>query len=462
MFSSYFLHLVHRDKRSPKSKYDKNYDQFLERHFADVGEKHLDKKQQYKDAQSDDDSDDHDSQHNSDHDSDGDHDSDHDSDDHGKGKNTDDDHEDAGDAKDDAESYGVDHGWYYDNQKDYERIKALSEKQVVELLKKPENCKQYEKDGMVCATCEDPETGDNSESCAFSSQPNDKKVAYLSKKSHNYKTPKRVEAEDAADEGHEENEDDDEAAVNPSPTGPKPLRSESEDADYGAYKLAGTDHDVEDYDEPKFGQFRATEPSQTEKYVNDFEIIPQKQFESKNLNQALTNFNTKDWKNCNKIMKGDMTCYYCKDHKGAVQEECMFISASNPKNYKVERHESMKYDNTKKPSKSSAYKIAPVTPQPDFFAEKPEDQDKKQRFARLRIGRPLMPTRASVKSTAEPLVTPKSSFVDPNEHDDYSSSPNKKTIKRTVAIRKKVFDNDRYEPAESRAISFRSFVRHFD
>lgn len=380
-----------------------------------------------------------------------------------------DDGEDAGDAKADAEDYGVDHDWYYSGKSDYERIKALSEKQVEELHKKPGNCKHYEKDGMVCATCEDPETGDNSESCAYASNPNDKKVAYLSKKSHNYKKSQPAEVEEGHESNDDESEDEEEAAVNPPPKGPKPLKSkfktESEDADYGAYKLAGTDDDVEDYDEPKFGQIRVEEPITTEKYVNDFEIIPQKQFESRNLNQAFTDFKTKDWSSCNKLMKGDMTCYYCKDHKGAVQEECMFISASNPKSFKVERHESKKYDNTKKPTnpvKKAAYTFATDSPQSAAFKVEEGGMDKKQKFARLRIGRPLMPTKASVKSTAEPLVTPKSSFVDPNEHDDYADSANKKTIKRTVSIQKKFYDNDRFEPAESRAISFRSFVRHFD
>jgi hypothetical protein len=441
----------HRERRSPRSKYDDNYDKFLERHFSDVGEKHLDKKEAYKESQADEDySDDHEPATK-------------------KGKKTNDDDEDGeGDTKGDVETYGTDHDWYYDGRKDYERIKALSEKQVEELLKKPGNCKHYEKDGMVCATCEDPDTGDNSESCAYSSVPKDKKVAYLSKKSHNYKKPQPVEGEENADEGQEddESEDEEEAAVNDPPTGPKPAKSESDDADYGAYKLAGTEDDVEDYDEPKFGQIRVADLSTTEKYTNDFEIIPQKQFETKNLNQALTDFATKDWSSCNKLMKGDMTCYYCKDHKNAVQEECMFVSASNPKNFKVERHETKNYDNSKKPSanRNAAYRSAVyVTPQPSVFDESTEDKSKKERFARLRIGRPLMPTKASVKTTAEPLVTPKSNFADPTEHDDYSTSPSKKSIKRTVSMfRKSAYDDDKFEPAESRAISFRSFVKHFE
>lgn len=348
----------------------------------------------------------------------------------------------------------------------------MSEQQVVELEKKAGNCKYFEKDGMVCATCADPDTGDNSESCAYSSQPDDKKVAYLTRKSHNYKTAQPVEVEEPGT-ANDESEDQEEVAINPPPKGPKPLKqahqvSEAEDADYGAYKLAGNNDDVADYDEPKFGHFKV-EPMKSqklvknEKLVNDFEIIPQAKFEAKNLNQALTDFETKDWSKCNKIMKGDMTCYYCKDHKGATQEECMFISSSNPKNFKVERVETKKYDNTKpsvpvKPTKKpiyqtaatdSSYKMSPIVV-----------PDVKEKFARLRIGRPLMPTRAA-KSTAEPLVTPKTS-INPNSHSDYQNANNKKAIKRMISVKKKVFDNDYYQPSESRAVHFESLVRHFE
>lgn len=430
-------------RRSP-SKYDDEYSKFIQRNFGEAGEKYLDKTDEYKQAQQEE------------------------SDGHGDGQ----DYEEKSAAGDDDESesesegagnskandYEVDNDWYYKGKEDYERIKALSERQVAELHKKPGNCKHYEKDGMVCATCEDPDTGDNSESCAYSSQPDDKKVAYLSKKSHNYKKPHPVEVEEP--ENHDdESEDQEEIAVNPPPTGPKPLKhkSESEDADYGAYKIADTNDDVEDYDEPKFAHIKV-EPK-----VNDFEIIPQSKFESRNLNQAYSDFKTKDWSNCNKLMKGEMTCYYCKDHKNAVQEECMFISASNPKNFKVERHETKNYDNSRKaptPTKKPYYQ-SPTERSQSLRVSPIVVPDKRERFARLRVGRPLVPTRPSIKSTAEPLVTPKTS-LNPNTHDDYLNTNSKKAIKRTISIRKKVFDNDFYQPAESRAIHFESHVRHFE
>lgn len=375
--------------------------------------------------------------------------------------------EEGGGGGHSADEYGVDHDWFYNSATDYERIRALSEKQVAELQKKPGNCKHYEKDGMLCSTCEDPETGDNSESCAYSSEPNDKKVAYLSKKSHNYKKPRPAETEEP-ENTEDEDEAQEEAAVNPPPKGPKPSKqySEADETDYGAYKLAGTNDDVADYDEPKFAQIKA-EPAK----LNDFEIIPSTDFQSTNLNQAFSDFKTKDWSKCNKLMKGDMTCYYCKDSKGAVQEECMFVSASNPKNFKVQHNESKNWDENKGSSKTTK---RPVTKKPTSSTKKPfisarsadikidpASSAKKERFARLRMGRPLMPTKATIKSTAEPLVTP-ATILNPINHEDYKNSANKKTIKRTVSYKKKYSDNDRYQPQESRAIHFESHVRHIE
>lgn len=377
-------------------------------------------------------------------------------------------HEDEEGGGHDAAEYGVDHDWFYNSGTDYERIRALSEKQVAELQKKPGNCKHYEKDGMLCSTCEDPETGDNSESCAYSSEPDDKKVAYLSKKSHNYKKPHAAETEEP-ENTEDEDEAQEEAAVNPPPSGPKPSKhlSEAEESDYGAYKLADNNEDIEDYtDELK------SAPIKVEPKKKDFEIVPSADFQSTNLNQAFSDFKTKDWSKCNKLMKGDMTCYYCKDFKGAVQEECMFVSASNPKNFKVQHNEksknwdedkgallTTKRPNTKKSTTSTKKPV--ISARSETVQIDPASSAKKERFARLRMGRPLMPTRATLKSTAEPLVTP-ATILSPINHDDYKSSASKKTIKRTVSFRQKYSDNDRYQPEESRAIHFESHVRHIE
>lgn len=356
----------------------------------------------------------------------------------------------------------------------------MSAKQVHELQKNPKNCKHVEKDGMNCATCEDPDTGDTSESCTYLSQPKEKKLAYLSKKSHNTKKkPKPVEVDDGATSaGEEEAEEDEEKPIYPPPKG-KPLKtvtSESEDADYGAYKLAGHNDDVDDYESaPKFAQLKAepkSQQQQQQKKTNlkakksnhatpitehDFEIIPRTEFKSRNLNQALTDFKTKNWEKCDKIMKGDMTCYACKDHKGAKQEECMFIQESNPKSFKVEHREARDYD------ENSRRKKPTTTTEASVKLPKSHETVKKEKFARIRMGRPLMPTKAP-KVTAEPLYTPNP--LNPVNY-DHSFMENKKAIKRTINIKRKIRKsspsiipdiNDSDET--TKATSFVSYVEH--
>lgn len=280
----------------------------------------------------------------------------------------------------------------------------------------------------------------------------------MSKKSHNYKTP--VEVEEPANHD-DESEDQEEAPVTPSSKVSRPAKqykSELEDAgDYGAYKLAGYNSDVDDYDEhEKFAHLKV-EPKNNAEGKSDFEILPQSQFKTRNLNEALTDFNTKDWSKCSKVMKGDMTCYYCKDAKGATQEECMYISSSNPKNIKVERKESSQYNhNSRKPSSTSdaveiikpaALKVGPIVP------------DNRERFARLRMARPLMPTKSVAR--AEPLVTPKiSTNINPVDYIHFDPTF-KKTIKRKVSYRQRKnfdFDFDFLEP--SRVGKFENHVRH--
>lgn len=134
-------------RKAPPSKYEDHYNKFLSEHFADTAEKYVDGKDEYKSAsnEKEDDEEEHDE--------------------------AEEEHEESNDEKsndddDDEHEEVEDHDFVYRNNNDYERIKALSEKQVAELHKKPGNCKNYEKDGMVCSVCVDPDTGDTSEVCA--------------------------------------------------------------------------------------------------------------------------------------------------------------------------------------------------------------------------------------------------------------------------------------------------------
>lgn len=303
------------------------------------------------------------------------------------------------------------------------------------------------------------------QSCAYASEPNDKKVAYLSKKSHNFKTP-QVEAAEAeeseqSDDDDEEAEEDEDKATSASKKSTE-NKSELKDAgEYGAYRLASFNSDI-DYDEPKFAHYKTSlsNKPRSEKLI---ELLPVSkvggnQFKSRNLNQALTDFNTKDWSKCNKVMKGELTCYYCKDAVGATQEECMFVSSTNPKNIRVERHETKNYDtNSQRPAPTVPSLVSTTIGHSAALKAAP----KPERFARLRMARPLMPTKASKIETAEPLVTPKTSLESyfGDDSTNPTSSNFKKTIKRTILSKTKKFTDD-YIPAESRAIAFESHVNH--
>lgn len=452
---------VPRPKReSSKDPYDDSYDKFLSRHFGGSDGKHLDKYQEYKDTHEENDFND---------------DGDGGSSDHSEEKST-----SKNKKHDDDETYGIDHDWFHQGKDDYERIKALSEKQVSELQKNPGNCKHYEKDGMICSTCEDPETGDTSESCNYASKPYDRKLAYLTKKSHNQKHKVPIEIEEPANH-EEESEDDEERPINPPPRGPKPLKSihsESEDADYGGYKLAGYNDDVDDYESgQKFARLKVEPKKQQqptklkkENQNHDFEIIPTSDFKSKNLNQAFSDFKSKDWSKCEKLTKGDMTCYNCRDEKGMKQEECMFIQESNPNNYRVEHREGGSYNDDSRRRKPKT-QLTPTTTSTSLpRTTRGLQAVKREKFARIRMGRPLMPTKLP-KATAEPLVTP-----NPLDY-DHAISSNKKAIKRTVNISKKIkrnmpfsdfgygeffndFNNDRDHDDDARATTFVSFVKH--
>lgn len=84
-----------------------------------------------------------------------------------------------------------------------EYIRSESEK----ILKnaESENCRKVEKDSMVCSICKDPKTGEDSESCSYSYEPDDKKFAYSKSKSFGSPTKSRDEPEEYSGEESSEN-----------------------------------------------------------------------------------------------------------------------------------------------------------------------------------------------------------------------------------------------------------------
>jgi hypothetical protein len=63
---------------------------------------------------------------------------------------------------------------------------------------------------------------------------------------------------------------------------------------------------------------------------------------TQNLQHLMSNFDGKDRNGCQKVQKGDMSCYVCKDARGMNKEECMYAS-NDPKNQRMAYHEVTEY-----------------------------------------------------------------------------------------------------------------------
>lgn len=320
----------------------------------------------------------------------------------------------------------IDKEHHYDsvyNDNEYERIKSLSQKQEEEIKQNPKNCKVVVKGEMTCSTCKDPVSGAHSESCSFSSAPADKKYAYIKQRAYNSKDDEKKKKEDDSEEddedkpeedweGDEEASNQNEKKVKPSTTpaprgrgqrrpapkqqssaytatkSPPPQRRQRNpnqrrySANYKAeesrpqrevigldpflYKNdEKTDHTYEQYfshvfPESKNGKLqRSDDDDDTSAEV---EFLPN--YDSKkNVEEVLAEFKTKDWSQCKKGIKGDLTCYQCKDSFGVKHEECMFVSGSAPT--RLAYSETKEYHDpegvTKKDNKSSGSEVVSKT-----------------------------------------------------------------------------------------------------
>lgn len=100
-----------------------------------------------------------------------------------------------------------------------------------------------------------------------------------------------------------------------------------------------------------------------------------------NLEKVLHDFQTKDWSNCKKVIKGHLTCYQCVDPFGVKNEECMYVQESKPSSKHVSYHEekefqpyieepstiknSQKIEESKRFRKNEKEKIATEEPEKD-------------------------------------------------------------------------------------------------
>lgn len=252
-----------------------------------------------------------------------------------------------------------DHDYSYRAADEYEKIRAQSQKQAMEIQEDPGNCKVVHKDDMDCKVCYNRKTGDKSESCSYASEPKSKKYAYVNEKKYNSKDD--PELEENQQESEDENEEREEL---------EPIKRENYDIAKPKRKSqivhkrrhnrqpgqSGIDHEIigpillhSKTQEPiKFEKLTlhtdddifpaklvAENSTQSHGFDNDFASSFSIDAKPTDVDRALDEFNKKDWKGCVKKYKNELTCYQCKSQNGMKHEECMYISDSKPKSQKV-------------------------------------------------------------------------------------------------------------------------------
>ncbi len=334
-------------------------------------------------------------------------------------------------------------------QSDYDRIKSESLKQ--EAKQKPGNCKKIYKDNSVCKICKDPKTGDKSESCSYSSKPKAKKVAFSKHKKFSFKTDpekKAVEGNDGDYDsaGHEDDEEEKPVKSQPPKEQKKPIKrnnlkkkskskpkkkTESDESDYGAYKLASY-YDADYDDQPRSAKLQLAE--QPDDNINtDFEFIEPYKFDNADFSRALSDFKYRDWSKCDKKSKGELTCYYCKDEHGFDQEECVYVSGAKPISSKFKM--SKKY---RKPSPAKLV-VQPIVARPPFTSI---TQLSPLPFQTIN-------QKYQIPSTPKPahytLTKPQTNLS------EYPDNPNrnKKAIKRMITIKKQYYESDQLPQTET-------------
>lgn len=263
---------------------------------------------------------------------------------------------------------------------DYQRIKQLSEQQQGnENNNRQRECKAVRKGDMMCQLCLNPRTGARSESCAYATKPHAKKYAYT--KSKKYSTSggddsdDSNESDDDKDSRDTEEEDEDDPEIH---TSLQPLRKRSQsqtsrrprtkredgrvragrwrkrrmrtDLDGLTVVVATEDDGGELLSSRRFPEspeypgkdlddgngHRGETKGKKHREGEDYELVGRQTGEegatlslTKNVERALADFRKRNWSDCKKTKKQELTCYECEDERGGRHEECMFASDSS-------------------------------------------------------------------------------------------------------------------------------------
>lgn len=361
--------------------------------------------------------------------------------------------------------------------------KSYSELQSDELKKSGDNCKKVKKDSMTCMVCSNPKTGGNYEQCSYTSEPQEKKYAYVKEKKYSSDDPqgeeKVVESTDSKPTiqssktnnksryNYKPRKNVDSSHFSASTKHPKKVTTEdhndytiphhfisnSKDElkskfDYDPDTKSGNERqrvnngktnnnkNEEDEEKEKEDYVYKLFPEYAEKESKNREVKQKPGFEyhsdlpeyftaeesKKDVDSVLQEFSKKDRSKCKKVAKDKMTCYLCVDDKGVQHEECMFVSESQPKSSHIAYHEVKEFSTD--PKRKSA----------EPLREEQEDEEEaatnaKQSTAKAPVKRKAYPKKAT------PLII-KDVEAEPTEYVKSANYKSPRIVRRKTNISK--------------------------
>ncbi|XP_062535013.1 uncharacterized protein LOC134204202 isoform X1 [Armigeres subalbatus] len=408
--------------------------------------------------------------------------------------------------KDEVKGDGANYSYRFDYSPsdDYERIKQESESQSRQLAKDPKNCKSFKQDGMLCHVCRDPATDTTSESCAYATVPHHKKFAFVKQKNYNSKDHEKDDDEEGehdegAREDDTEDEDDDGDQIEKTTKPSTPAKQQTQTGKISNLpqkrKVIPTKKSVVHHkpgqDAINGGGYRyqpvdmrsnkqrsqsdataAIHPAYYDFYTQFFPAMHgegsgrsqkmQRQQEVPANNEdvyvlnyqnqdqvakVLADFESRDWSNCKKGNKNELTCYTCTDKNGVKHEECMYLSESRQVSAQV-----------KPPPPPPAADSTPPTAEP-----KKTSRRKKVQTDSSAEKKPISPKlkRVNPKTTGENKSAKLQLEEDVNvQGDELSKGLERQTVKRTVSIKSHV-DGDGLDPLDGeRVVHYEHHVSH--
>ena len=282
----------------------------------------------------------------------------------------------------------------------YASEKSQSEVEAEKMVKEGGSCKEVKKNDMTCKVCKNEKNGGTFEQCSYTSEPKEKKYAFV----------KNSSSKDGDDKAGESSEPKPavKSSVNNNVHKKEDLKSEDASNQYDIPKhfienAAQTSHGGKGLDPELYGSADSSVDTRKkftnddyykrvfpegEKKVNSAEKDEGPSFESqkkvvsdaykhkvfpggdsqanfvknnekyqgdqakKDVEKVLEEFAKKDRSSCQKANKNGMTCFMCVNKDGTKHEECMFVAASAPKARHVAYHEIEEYKKGEEPEQS--------------------------------------------------------------------------------------------------------------